>query len=101
MVYGTSTYGSWNLLISYPEEIRNIHYLILVFWGIGDIETTITNTNNSVPQKLFFPSIPLYALRNISRDGSEKFPITDSGVDAEHLTKLPGFLRIFLGTKLI
>ena len=65
------------------------------------IETTITGTDNSVPQKIFFLSIPLYALRRISGDDFEKFPIADSGVDTEHLLQFAGFLRILSGTKLI
>ena len=91
-------YISWKLLISTPEEIRSIDYLILVF---VEIETTITDTDLSVPQKGFFPSIPVYALQSISGDDSEEFPIIDFGVDAEHRLQFSGFLRIFASTQMI
>ena len=92
-----STYISWRLLISTPEETRSINYLFLVFCGYW--------TNDYIywyflTSKDFFPSIPSYALRSISGVDSEKFLILDFGVDTEHLLQFLGFLRILLGTKL-
>ena len=58
----------------------------------------IAHTGNPIFQQQFSDR-PWYALRSISGDNPEKFPLSDSGSNTEYLVVKLNILRILLGSK--